>query len=79
MDYFTLVVEKLAKNTISQKKVICSHYHFDFDIFDKKDFYELDKYVDEYHVISNKTKDQLRTLTNKKITSIPFWINQKLF
>lgn len=71
--------KKLPKTQLAKKKVICSHYHFDFDIFDKKDFYELDKYVNEYHVISNKTKDQLRTLTNKKITSIPFWINQKLF
>lgn len=69
----------LPKKQLAKKKVICSHYHFDFDNFDKKDFYELDEYVDEYHVISNKTKNQLQTLTNKKITSIPFWINQKLF
>tara|TARA_B100000575_G_C23141894_1_gene664731 strand:+ start:2464 stop:3378 length:915 start_codon:yes stop_codon:yes gene_type:complete len=69
----------LPKKQLAKKKVICSHYHFDFNIFDKKDFYELDKYVDEYHVISNKTKNQLKNLTDKKITSIPFWINQKLF
>ena len=69
----------LPKKQLAKKKVICSHYHFDFDNFDKKDFYELDEYVDEYHVISNKTLDQLKTLTNKKITSIPFWIDQKKF
>ncbi|MDC3103234.1 glycosyltransferase [Acidimicrobiaceae bacterium] len=71
--------KNLPKRQLAKKKVICSHYHFDFDIFDKKDFYELDEYVDEYHVISNKTLDQLKTLTNKKITSIPFWIDQKKF
>lgn len=70
---------KIPKNLLKNKKVVCSHYHFDFDNFDKNDFYSLDSYVDEYHVISNKTKDQLKRLTDKKITSIPFWINQNLF
>ena len=43
------------------------------------DFYERDQYVDEYHVISKKTEEQLKKLTNKKITHIPFWINQNIF
>ena len=59
--------------------MLCSHYHFDFNNFDEADFYDLDSFVDEYHVISLKTKEQLQKLTNKKITSIPFWINQKNF
>ena len=70
---------KIPKKYLSSKKVICSIYHIDFEKFDKKqekDFNKLDKYVDEYHVISLKTKDQLSGLTKKKITSIPFWINQ---
>ena len=46
-------------------------------IKNKKRLYNLDKYVDQYHVISLKTKDQLKKLTDKKITSIPFWINQE--
>lgn len=71
--------KKVPKKELIEKKVICSHYHFDFTNFDKKDFYELDQFVDEYHVISNKTENQLKTLTDKKITSIPFWINQNLF
>jgi len=69
----------IPKSQLNSKKVICSHYHFDFANFDKEDFYELDTYVDEYHVISLKTKRQLKSLTNKKITSIPFWINQNIF
>ena len=39
---------------------------------------ELDKFVDEYHVIS-KNKKRPRATNRQKITSIPFWINQKLF
>ena len=71
--------KKIPKKHLKQKKVICSHYHFDFSNFDKSDFLNLDRYVDEYHVISKKTENQLKKLTNKKITSIPFWINDKLF
>ena len=73
------VWQKIPKNALDRKKVLCSHYHFDFNNFDEADFYDLDSFVDEYHVISLKTKEQLQKLTNKKITSIPFWINQKNF
>jgi glycosyltransferase involved in cell wall biosynthesis len=73
------VWQNLSKKILEQKKVICSHYHFDFDNFDEKDFYLLDRYVDEYHVISQKTYQQLRSLTDKKITSIPFWVDQNIF
>ena len=52
---------------------------FYFENFDFDNFKELDKYVAEYHVISENTKKQLIQLTDKKITSIPFWINQKTF
>ena len=48
-------------------------------LFDKEDFIELDSFVDQYHVISQKTKKQLSKLTDKKITSIPFWVNQNNF
>ncbi len=71
--------EKIPRKYLKEKKVICSHYHFDFSNFDRKNFYDLDQYVDEYHVISKKTQEQLEQLTAKKITSIPFWINQNLF
>ena len=73
------VWKSISKKALESKKVLCSHYHFDFNNFNEKDFYHLDSYVDEYHVISLKTKEQLEQLTDKKITSIPFWINQKDF
>ena len=69
----------IPRKALEGKKVLCSHYHFDFDNFDEKNFYSLDQFVNEYHVISLKTKEQLKKLTDKKITSIPFWVNQKNF
>ena len=74
--------QKINNKYLKNKKVLCSIYHIDFKKFnesDKNEFYERDQYVDEYHVISLKTMQQLRQLTDKKITSIPFWIDQTLF
>ena len=74
--------KKISKKHLKNKKVVCSIYHIDFDSFDekeKKDFYNRDKFVDIYHVISNITKQQLERLTNKKIVSIPFWVDESLW
>jgi len=74
--------KKINKKYLKSKKVLCSIYHIDFEKFsdsDKDEFYQRDQFVDEYHVISLKTQQQLRQLTDKKITSIPFWIDQNLF
>ena len=72
--------KKIRPKYLKERKVVASIYHIDFDNFNKKDkknFYKMDQYVDLYHVISLKTKDQLKKLTNKKIISIPFWVNQE--
>ena len=76
------VWKKISKKYLKSKKVICSIYHIDFESFDVKernDFYKRDKYVDTYHVISQKTADELKKLTEKTIISIPFWVDQKVF
>ncbi len=67
---------------LRDKKVVCSVYHIDFEKFtekDKEEFNVRDEFVDIYHVISNKTVSQLRELTDKKIISIPFWVDQNIF
>lgn len=72
--------KKIPKKHLEKKHVVCSIYHIDFEKFsneDNQEFFERDQYVDFYHVISLKTKEQLQTLTNKKIISIPLWVNQK--
>ena len=74
--------KKISKRQLKKKKVVCSIYHMDFSKFDDDDkieFYERDKFVDIYHVISNKTAEQVRTLTNKKIVSIPFWVDSDIW
>ena len=74
--------KKISKRQLKKKKVVCSIYHINFSKFDDDDkieFYERDKFVDIYHVISNKTAEQVRTLTNKKIVSIPFWVDSDIW
>ena len=74
--------KKIPKKQLEQKKVVCSIYHIDFDSFsesDQKEFNLMNSYVDIYHVISDHTKIQLNKLTNKKIVSIPFWVDNKIF
>jgi glycosyltransferase involved in cell wall biosynthesis len=72
----------VKKKHLEYKKVICTIHHIDFDKFNKKeekDFFDRDKYVDHYHAISEITKKQVQQLTNKKITVLPFWLNQNNF
>ncbi len=73
---------KLPKLILKNKKVVCTIHHIDFDKFndkEKKEFYKRDKYVDYYHTVSAKSREQIQTLTDKKIFQIPFWINQHKF
>ena len=71
--------KKIPIKYLKSKKVVCSYYHFDFSNFNEDEFNLLGQYVDEYHVISKKTELDLKKLTNKKITNIPFWIDEKQF
>ena len=67
---------------LDEKKVVCSIYHIDEEKFDEneeRNFIKRDDFVDEYHVISKKTKSQVERLTEKKITSIPFWVNTDIW
>ena len=73
---------KVPKRFLSKKKVICTIHHIDEEKFkgkEGKEFYKLDKYVDFYHTISEKSLNQLNKLTRKKIYNIPFWVNNKIW
>ena len=73
---------KTKKKYLDSKKVLCTIHHIDFEKFDSKEeknFYERDEFVDEYHVISEITKNQLSKLTDKKISVAPFWIDESTF
>ena len=74
--------QKIKRKDLENKKIVCSIYHIDEDKLDKaqlSEFQNRDVYVDFYHVISEKTKDQVRPLTDKPIKSIPFWVNQNIW
>lgn len=74
--------EKIPIKFLEEKNVVCTIHHIDFEKFDKKEeenFYKLEKFVDKFHAISNKTFDQLNKLTDKEIHTIPFWINQNIW
>src|SRR5210317_2087423 len=73
---------KLNKKNLENKKVLCSIYHIDEEKFDQKaqdEFKARDYFVDEYHVISKNTEHQIQKLTNKKITTLPFWVNTNIW
>lgn len=69
--------KKLSKKHLRNKKVMCTIHHIDDKKFNKDEFFELDQYVDSYHIISKKTYTSLSDLTKKKIFFSPFWIDQK--
>lgn len=77
------VWKSLQKNKLVNKKVVCTIHHIDPEKFDKKEqeeFYLRDEIVDEYHVPSLSSYNQLINFTDKKINPIPFWIdNNKYF
>ena len=73
---------KIPKKHLKNKIVLCSVHHLedkDFSGKNLKEFYKRDNYVNIYHTISEKSKKQIQEITNKKIISIPFWINEKIF
>lgn len=74
--------KKIPRRYLKSKKVICTVHHIDeikFIETESKDFYKLDKYIDIYHTISDKSEIQLSKLTSKQIYNFPFWVNSKLW
>ncbi len=74
--------KNISRKYLKEKKVLCTIHHIDFDKFkgrEKRNFYKLDKYVDYYHTISDKSFTQLDSLTTKNIYNFPFWVNSKLW
>lgn len=74
--------KNVPKKYMKTKKVLCTVHHVDFDKFigkEKRNFYKLDRFVDIYHTISDKSSEQLVSLTTKKIYNFPFWVNSKIW
>jgi glycosyltransferase involved in cell wall biosynthesis len=79
--------EKESKRKLKRNKVLCTIHHIDEDKFfnvsntldGQENFMKRDKFVDHYHVVSQKTYQQVSKLTTKPITFIPFWVNQNIW
>ena len=73
---------KINEKYLKNKKVVVTNHHIDLKNWnpnEKNNFYELDKFVDVYHTISNKSLSALNQVTNKKVLNIPFWANNEVF
>ena len=76
------LANKLKTKKFKNKKVLCSVYHLDESQSNKEDvenFKKFDQYVDLYHTISIKSKNQIEKYTNKPVIQIPLWVNSNDF
>lgn len=64
------------------KKIVQSIYHIENKSLDSDEMLEIinnDKYIDAYHVISLRTKEILKNITNKPVYYLPLWVNQDIW
>jgi len=74
--------KNIPLNLLASKKIVATIHHIVPEKFKQqqyKNFRELEKFVDLYHVPSKKSLDQMKLLTTKPIKQIPFWVNQDLW
>jgi glycosyltransferase involved in cell wall biosynthesis len=74
--------KKVSKKQLKQKIVVCTIHHLNHELNSKsgyQNFIKRDKYVNYYHVITEKSKNELQKITYKPIFVSEFWLNQKLF
>ena len=73
---------QIPQNLLRSKKVVVTEHHIvpeKFSVQKLNDFLFRDQFVDAYHVPSNKTREQISSLTNKTILNTPFWVNDKIW
>ena len=73
---------KISSNALNKNKVLCTIHHIDDTKFNdeaKREFDQRDGYIDKYHVISSDTYEKMKSMTNKPVQKIPFWVNQNLW
>ena len=76
------LANQLKTKKFQNKKVLCSVYHLDESPSNKEDienFKKFDQYVDVYHTISIKSKNQIEKYTSKPVIQIPLWVNSNHF
>lgn len=76
------LANQLKTKKFQNKKVLCSVYHLDESPSNKEDienFKKFDQFVDVYHTISIKSKNQIEKYTSKPVIQIPLWVNSNHF
>ena len=74
--------KKVKKRHMKNKLVFCTIHHIDLDKFNNKalnEFKKMETFVDKFHTISKSNYKILSSITDKPITMIPFWANQKIW
>ena len=69
MDNISLDMEQDTKIFLKNNKIVCTIHHIDESKFDEKaqsEFYKRDKYIDLYHVISDKTLTQVKEIIKSR-------------
>jgi len=69
--------QKINTNLLMSKKVVLTVHHVTPNKFNKQDFLIRDQFVDHYHVPCEQTKNFIKEHTNKPITVIGYWYNEK--
>jgi hypothetical protein len=71
-------MRKIPLKILEEKFVITTIHHIDWDKYEEnKQYYEnIESITNKYHVICQKTKDDLIKLTKKPIVTANFWINE---
>lgn len=76
------VADAIPIEIYKQKKVITTIHHivpWKMDLQRKNHFNYLNSITDYYHSICDKTTIELKKYTNKKIITLPFWNNPKIY
>jgi len=65
---------------LSSKKVVTTIHHIDPEKLDFNDFLMRDRFIDAYHIFSEKTILHFpESIDKKKIHVVPYWYNEKLW
>lgn len=76
------ICDAIPLEVYKSKKVITTIHHIVPWKMDKKrinHYKKIDQITDIYHSICDKTTDELKKYTKKKIVTLPFWNNQNIY
>jgi glycosyltransferase involved in cell wall biosynthesis len=77
---FNWIWRQTPIDLLASKKVVTTIHHIDPEKLDLNDFLMRDRFIDAYHVFSEKTIPHFPEAINKnKIHIVPYWYNERLW